>query len=83
VKNAAGGGIQGADLAISLTKSEIGLLKELKAAGDRGRLKSRLSHSDGLDRLVKANYVKAKSASKESMVYFITPFGSQALEHAG
>jgi hypothetical protein len=46
-------------------------------------LKSRLSHSDGLDRLVKANYVKAKSASKESMVYFITPFGSQALEHAG
>lgn len=69
-------------MAIDLTQSEIALLKELKVAGELGRLKSRLMRSAGLGRLVKANYVKVRPASEDSMVYFITKRGSHALEQA-
>ena len=69
-------------MAITLTGEEIGLLKELRGAGELGRLKSRLSHSDGLARLVKANFVKVKPASIEAAVYFITSLGSHALERS-
>jgi hypothetical protein len=69
-------------MAITLTKAEIGLLKELRGAGELGRLKNRLSRSDGLARLVKANFVKVKPASLEAAVYFITSMGSHALERS-
>ncbi len=70
-------------MAITLTETEIGLLKELRGAGERGRLKSRASRGDGLHRLLKANFVKVKPASELSAVYFITSLGSHALERAG
>ena len=67
-------------MAINLTKNEIGLLKELKAAGERGRQMRR--DGNGLERLVKAHFVKVRPASAEAVVYFITPLGSYALERA-
>ena len=60
---------------IELMNIEIAVLKELKAAGERGRLRSRLSRSEELARLVKISYVKVKPASKDFVVYFITPWG--------
>ena len=63
-------------MAITLTGEEIGLLKELRGAGEP------LSRSDGLARLVKANFVKVKPASIEAAVYFITSLGSHALERS-
>ncbi len=65
---------------VNLTRSEIDLLKALKAAGEKGRLVSRISRDEGVDRLVKANYVKVRSATTESVMYFITQLGSQVVD---
>lgn len=69
-------------MAISLTKNEIQLLKELKAAGERGRLISGASSRTGLARLVKAHYVKEKAVSLDAVLYLITQLGRQALDKA-
>jgi len=69
-------------MAIILTDGETELLKELKGAGDRGRLNARWLQPDMLTRLVKAKYVRSKSVSEKSVVYYITPWGRRALEHS-
>jgi hypothetical protein len=65
---------------VYLTRNEIDLLKALKAAGEKGRLASRTSGDEGVDRLVRANYVKVKSTATESVMYFITQLGSQVVD---
>jgi hypothetical protein len=52
---------------IKLTPSEVTALKELAAAGPRGR-KSRAVRSD-LARLIRAHYVTEQSASMDTVVY--------------
>jgi hypothetical protein len=65
---------------VNLTRNEIDLLKALKAAGEKGRLVSRTSGDEGVDRLVRANYVKVRSTATESVMYFITQLGSQVVD---
>jgi len=65
------------DRMIKLTPSEVTALKELAAAGPRGR-KSRAVRSD-LARLIRAHYVTEQSASMDTVVYVITDHGRRAL----
>jgi|SRR5689334_10033295 hypothetical protein len=62
---------------IELTPSEATALKELAAAGPRGR-KSRAVRHD-LARLIRAHYVTEQSASIDTAVYVITDCGRRAL----
>jgi hypothetical protein len=62
---------------IELTPSEVTALKELAAAGPRGR-KSRAVRRD-LARLIRAHYVTEQSASMDTVVYVITDHGRRAL----
>jgi hypothetical protein len=62
---------------IKLTPSELTALKELAAAGPRGR-KSRAVRRD-LARLIRAHYVTEQSASMDTVVYVITDHGRRAL----
>jgi hypothetical protein len=61
---------------IKLTASEVTALKELAAAGPRGR-KSRVRRD--LARLIRAHYVTEQSASRDTVVYVITDLGRRAL----
>jgi hypothetical protein len=63
---------------IRLRKDELDLLKQLGAAGPRGRTISGAKNRDGLNRLVKARYVTDRAAS----AYFITDAGRKALTEA-
>ena len=63
---------------VELTPSELTALKELAAAGPRGR-KSRAVRRD-LARLIHAHYVTEQSASMDAVVYVITDVGRRALE---
>ena len=65
------------DRMIKLTPSEVTALKQLAAAGPRGR-KSRTVRRD-LARLIRAHYVTEQSASMDTVVYVITDFGRRAL----
>ena len=62
---------------VELTPGELTALKELAAAGPRGR-KSRAVRRD-LARLVRAQYVTEQSASMDVVVYVITDHGRRAL----
>jgi hypothetical protein len=62
---------------IELTPGELTALKELAAAGARGR-KSRAVRPD-LARLIRAQYVTEQSASMDTVVYVITDHGRRAL----
>ena len=62
---------------VELTPGEVTALKELAAAGPRGR-KSRAVRRD-LARLIRAHYVTEQSASMDSVVYVITDYGRRAL----
>jgi hypothetical protein len=62
---------------IKLTPSEVTALKELVAAGPRGR-KSRAVRRD-LARLIRAHYVTEHSASMDTVIYAITDHGRRAL----
>jgi hypothetical protein len=69
---------------MTLTQIDLGLLKQLRAAGDRGRnvreveVKTRAT----LDRLVKGGYLVARPADVESVQYRITQRGKDAIvEH--
>jgi hypothetical protein len=67
---------------MTLAQADLELLKQLKAAGDRGRnvrdMKTRVS----LDRLVKGGYLVARPAEVESVQYRITQRGKDAIvEH--
>jgi hypothetical protein len=68
-------------MAIRLSESEIRLLKELKAAGERGRLASGTAPLTGLARLVKASYVAERTVSADAMLYSITAMGLHALNN--
>ena len=62
---------------VELTPSEVTALKELAAAGPRGR-KSRAVRRD-LASLIQARYVTEQSASMDTVVYVITDHGRRAL----
>jgi hypothetical protein len=62
---------------IELTSSEVTALKELAAAGPRGR-KSGAVRRD-LAPLIRAHYVTEQSASMDTVVYVITDHGRRAL----
>jgi hypothetical protein len=63
------------------SESEIRLLKELKGAGERGRLISGSAPRAGLMRLVKASYVVERAVSLDAVMYTITAMGLHALNH--
>jgi hypothetical protein len=65
------------DRMIKLTPGEVTALKELAAAGPRGR-KSRAVRRD-LARLIRAHYVTEQSASMDAVIYAITDHGRRAL----
>ena len=65
-------------MVIKLTGTEIGLLKALQAAGDRGRTTSELNPRAGLKHLLRAQYVR-KVAGFDKSLYVITEHGRRAL----
>jgi hypothetical protein len=65
------------DRMMELTPTEVMALKELAAAGPRGRT-SRAVRRD-LARLIQAHYVIEQSANMDSVVYRITDLGRRAL----
>ena len=70
-------------MAISLTEDEIDLLKQLKAAGERGRTRRTLNSDAALARLVKEGYVVARTAKVDLMLFYrITDRGRHALADA-
>jgi hypothetical protein len=70
-------------MAIGLTEAEIDLLKQLKAAGDRGRTIRALNSDAGLERLIKEGYVVARTAHLDLMLFYrITDRGQRALADA-
>jgi hypothetical protein len=62
-----------------LTGEEISLLKELKGAGGRGRNVDQ--GSSGLERLVRAGYVKRRPGKGTAARYVITDIGRIALDN--
>jgi hypothetical protein len=67
-------------MAYSLTDDEIRLLKELKAAGSRGRLVPQAPLV--LARLMRAAYVKRRAIKASADRYVITDLGAAALSNA-
>ena len=67
-------------MAVSLTSDEIHLLKQLKAAGARGRTLSEAAQREVLMRLTKARYVTVQASSAEALRYVITLRGLNALD---
>ena len=70
---------------VRLTNSEVALLQELVAAGDKGRIVSARSPSPlGLMHLVRQGYVLEQHISVGSVLYTITVSGKHALiRHQG
>jgi hypothetical protein len=66
---------------ISLTTEEVKYLKELVAAGERGRTIVARGHRDGLKPLVAARYVVGRPMSMHAVHYLITEKGRKALGH--
>jgi len=64
---------------ISLTTEEVKYLKELVAAGERGRTIAAPSRREGLKRLVAAGYVVSRPTSVDTVHYIITDEGRKAL----
>jgi DNA-binding MarR family transcriptional regulator len=64
---------------ISLTTEEIKYLKELVAAGERGRTIAATSRREVLKRLVEAGYVVSEPISTDTVRYIITDQGRRAL----
>ena len=65
-----------------LSRADVGLLKELKAAGERGRTVRTADTRLVLDRLAKGGFVAARLMGFESVQYRITQRGRDAiLEH--
>ena len=67
-------------MAIKLTAEERGYLKQLAAAGERGR-KSAASPR-GLKHLVGLGYVSERPLRRDAALYTITDLGRQALTEA-
>jgi hypothetical protein len=73
----------GVSMNARLTTEEVGLLKELMAAGNKGRIVNRPTPPLGLVRLVNRGYVVAHRVSVGT-VYTITVAGKHALvQHQG
>jgi hypothetical protein len=64
---------------ISLTTEEVKYLKELVAAGERGRTIAARRRRDGLKRLVALGYVVSRPMSMHTVHYLITDEGRKAL----
>jgi hypothetical protein len=64
---------------ISLTTEEIKYLKELLAAGERGRTIAAPSRRERLKRLVEAGYVVSRPTSNYAVHCMITEQGRKAL----
>jgi hypothetical protein len=70
-------------MAISLTEDEIGLLKQLKAAGEHGCTTRALNSDAALGRLLKVGCVVARTAKVDLMLFYrLTDRGQQALADA-
>jgi hypothetical protein len=63
-----------------LNDEEIQLLKELKGAGDRGRIFAQVPLV--VVRLARAGYVKRRLIKASAVRYLITELGVEALENA-
>jgi hypothetical protein len=64
----------------TLTDEEIGLLKELKGAGDRGRILPQAQSA--IERLLRMGYVKRHAMKPTADRYVITAIGAEALSNA-
>jgi len=65
-----------------LAREDVELLKQLKAAGERGRDVSELNIRVTLDRLVKGGYLVGRPIDRNSIRYRITQRGQDAIvEH--
>jgi DNA-binding transcriptional regulator PaaX len=65
-----------------LAREDVELLKQLKAAGERGRDVSELNIRVTLDRLVKGGYLVGRPIDRDSIRYRITQRGQDAIvEH--
>jgi hypothetical protein len=64
---------------MTLTKEEVGLLKQLKGAGERGRTIRAFHTRVRLDRLVGAGYVADQPTGFDLVHYRITKRGEDAL----
>jgi hypothetical protein len=62
-----------------LSQADIGLLKELKAAGERGRTISAHHIQLALDRLAKGGFVVARPTGLELVQYRISQRGRDAI----
>jgi hypothetical protein len=62
-----------------LNDGEVSLLKELKGAGERGRNLDQ--RSSGLERLVRAGYVRRRPSKGTATRYVITDIGRIALDN--
>jgi hypothetical protein len=65
-------------MAILLSETDIRLLKDLRGAGERGRLISGPAPRV-VARMLKAAYVTKRAVTSDSVVYSISPAGLQAL----
>jgi hypothetical protein len=65
---------------ISLTAEEVKYLKELLAAGERGRTIAAPSRREVLKRLVEVGYVVGRPMSMHTVHYIITEKGRKALD---
>ena len=63
----------------TLTDKDISLLKELKGAGERGRILPQARSS--LERLLRAGYVKRRAIKASADRYVITDLGAAALSN--
>ena len=64
-----------------ISATELELMKELAAAGSRGRIMPTTSRS-GLARMVQMHYVTARQISPDTVQYVITDRGRRALADA-
>jgi DNA-binding transcriptional regulator PaaX len=67
---------------VVLTQGDLELLKQLRAAGGRGRNVRELNIRISLDRLVKGGYLVGRPIGRDLVLYRITQRGQDALvEH--
>jgi DNA-binding transcriptional regulator PaaX len=66
-----------------LAREDVELLKQLKAAGERGRDVGELNIRVTLDRLVKGGYLVGRPIDRDSVQYRITQRGQDAIVEHG
>jgi hypothetical protein len=68
---------------VVLTQEDLELLKQLRAAGERGRNVRELNIRVSLDRLVKGGYLVGRPISRDLVQYRITQRGQDAIVEHG